>query len=392
VLRRFTRRYARRGGVPAPRRVVIIQKNLAHYRGPFYEQLRSRLNEDGIELCLIYGQASGSHASRNDTIDIPWGTRVHNHPLALGSRELLWQPILSYLKQGDLVIVEQAAKLLVNYVLLARHSLGWIDLAFWGHGQNLDQGRRSRLGESVKVFFSRHAHWWFAYTKASAALVARIGFPSERITIVQNAIDSASLREARDSLDPSVVEGVRNELAIQSDNLAIFCGGLYPEKRLEFLIKAADIVRQHIPDFELVVLGAGPDEEIVAEAARNRIWLHQIGPVFGADAAPYFSMARVMLIPGWTGLSIVDSFVYETPMITVDGPQPPEIEYLEHGVNGLILPATSTPAGYAEAVVRVLTDRAERERLITGCRQSAGEYTIQRMAENFAQGIREALA
>ena len=94
---------------------------------------------------------------------------------------------------ADLVVVEQANRQLVNYRLLLRSALRHRPrVVFWGHGGNLQaSGPLAALGERIKRSLSRRAHWWLAYTEGSADRVAALGFPRDRITVVQNAVEVA---------------------------------------------------------------------------------------------------------------------------------------------------------------------------------------------------------
>lgn len=377
---------------PRPR-VVIVQKFVPQYRVAFFDGLRARLAASGIELVLVYGQPSGEEATKADSTEVSWGRRVVNRTISLRGRHLLWQPVLGQIRAGDLVVVEQASKLLVNYVLLVRQLRRRLRVAFWGHGRNLRSRAQSRPGEAVKRWLSRRVHWWFAYTSHSSAVVAELGFPAERLTTVQNAIDTAELARARAGVSRASLAASRDRLGLRSDNVAIFCGALYREKRLEFLLEAAEATRKLVPDFELVVLGAGPDQHMVEQAAAMHDWIHYVGPTFGAGKAPYFMLSRAMLIPGLVGLAVVDSFVFETPLVAIDGPgHAPEIEYLEHDRNGLLLPEGCTPTQYAEAIAGMLLDPGQRRRLADGCRESAGRYTVESMVEHFADGVERALS
>jgi glycosyltransferase involved in cell wall biosynthesis len=374
------------------RRVVIIQKSLPHYRVPFFDGLRRRLAQEGTELVLVYGQPLGEEAKKDDSVELPWGRRIVNRTIPVRQRLLVWQPVLRHIRTGDLVIVEQASKLLVNYVLLALQRPRKLRVAFWGHGRSINSSR-SRVGEAIKRFVSRQAHWWFAYTARSGDLVTGLPFPTERVTVVQNAIDTDDLADARAGLTADDLDKVRNRLGLRSENVAIFCGALYREKRLEFLLEAAEAVRARMPDFELIVLGAGPDRELVETAAARRPWIHCVGAVFGSEKAAYFELARALMIPGLVGLAVVDSFVFETPLVAVEGPwHAPEIEYLEHGHNGLLLPEGLAPEAYGEVVAGLLSDPERHQRLIEGCRVSAARYTVENMVERFAEGVQRALA
>jgi glycosyltransferase involved in cell wall biosynthesis len=372
--------------------VTIVAKSLTHYRVPFFELLRVKLERCGVTLRLIYGLPSTEEAKKQDTAAVGWGRPIRNRMLPIAGRVFWWQPCATLVRESDLVIVEQASKLLLNYVLLGRQALGGSKVAFWGHGQNLQDHSASRIGEWVKRRVSRWPHWWFAYTEGSAEVVRQLPYPSERITAVQNAIDTVALRRRHDSVSELELTELRSRLGVESRNVAIFAGGLYADKRLTFLIEAARAVHRMVPDFELIVIGAGPDQSVIEEAAREHRWIHYVGASLGTDKVPYFSISKVMLLPGAVGLGVLDSFALEIPLVTVDRAfHGPEVEYLRNGENGVKLPAGTDPQGYAIAVSRLLRDEEERKRLQAGCRDSAQVYTIEAMASRFAAGVLMAL-
>lgn len=374
------------------RRVVIIQRVLTHYRIPFFEKLRSYLLDQGILLDVVYGDPYGAEARKRDTGVLEWGRPIKNRVLRVAQRELTWQPCLKLLRGADLVIVEQASRLLLNYLLFVGQRLGGPKVALWGHGQNLNAPVASRTGEAVKRALSRQPHWWFAYNDFSAQIVSRLGFPPERITSVQNTIDVTTLREQRQRITEMDVAKVRERLGLVGRNVGIFSGGLYAEKRIEFMFAAAHEARALLPDFELIVIGAGPEEALVAETAQRTDWIHWVGPLFDEEKAAHFAVARVVLMPGLVGLAVMDSFALEVPMITVDLPShSPEIEYLLDGINGLKLESGATASEYAHVVHDLLRDEALHERLREGCRRAAETYTLEAMVERFAKGVIAAL-
>jgi glycosyltransferase involved in cell wall biosynthesis len=276
------------------------------------------------------------------------------------------------------VVVEQANRHLLNYRVLAPYLLrGRPRLVLWGHGADLQTtGRRGRAAERVKRAVSRRPFWWLAYTEGSAGRVARNGFPRERITVVQNAVDVA--------LPESRVDRVPGQ--------CVYVGSLYPNKRIDFLLEAARVAVGLRPDFRLVVIGDGEDRGLVERAAADHDWLDFRGPGFGAATARVLGESSLLLLPGLVGLAIVDSFAHECPLVTVDLPfHSPEVEYLEDGVNGVRLPAGTTPVQYGRAVADLLGDEARLEGLRRGCREAAGRYTLAAMVDNVAEGLLEAL-
>lgn len=373
-------------------KVALVYKSLPQYRRRFYELLRERLHTLGVDFVLIYGQPGPSEAAKRDSVDLPWAHKIRNRIFKLGSREVYWQPCLGLLKDVDLVIVEQASKLLVNYVLLAYHLLGIKKLAFWGHGKNFQAHGAHRISEFVKRLVSRKVYWWFAYNNLSAEVVRNTGFPEHRITVVQNAIDTRQLAETRQEIGDELLESIRKELGIKGKKVCIYAGGMYAEKRLRFLLEACALVRQEIPDFEMVFIGAGTDKDLIEEAARRHRWIHYVGPKFEEEKVPYFMLSKLFLMPGLVGLAVLDTFALEVPLVTTAiSFHSPEIEYLKDGFNGVVIEDSDDPAAYAAAVTQLLKDDTLRERLVAGCRKSATLYTVEEMAERFAGGVLRAL-
>ena len=373
-------------------KAVVVYRALPQYRRRFYELLRERLDEAGVEFVLIYGQPGRADAAKLDTVELPWAHRIRNRVVKIGAREAYWQPCLGLLRDTDLVIVEQASKLLVNYVLFAYQLAGKNKLAFWGHGKNFQQRQASGIAEAVKRYMSRRVHWWFAYNDLSARVVEEIGYPEGRITVVQNALDTQELVRARSEIRAERLDAIRQELGVKGDNVCIYTGAMYAEKRIDLLLEICDMVREDVPDFEMIFVGAGPDDRLVKEAAARHGWIHYTGPKFDEEKVPYFMISKLLLMPAAVGLAVLDAFALEVPLVTTDGPfHGPEIGYLVDGVNGLLLDDPDDPAAYAAAVKRLLRDDAARERLVAGCRESANLYTVEEMVERFAGGVLRAL-
>jgi L-malate glycosyltransferase len=374
-------------------KIAIVYRVIPHYRRRFYELLKERLAGNGIELELIYGQPSRRDAMKRDTVDIRWATKISNRVFEIGGRELYWQPVLNYLKDVNLVIVEQATKLLVNYVLLLYQSFGICKLAFWGHGKNLQEISANLLAEKIKRMVSTRVHWWFAYNELSASIVRDLGFPSERITSVQNAIDTRNLINALSKLSAGDVGRVRRELGIEGTNVGIYAGGMYFEKRLPFLFEALRLVRRKISDFEMIFIGSGVDAEIVRKAADEYHWIHYVGPKFEEEKVPYFAASKLFLMPGLVGLGILDAFALETPLITTRLPiHSPEIDYLQNGYNGVMVDEPEDPAAYAQKVSYFLQNETARQKLVDGCRIARDVYTLESMVDKFYDGILNAIA
>lgn len=372
---------------------MIIQGWLRQYRHAFFELLRAKLDEAGVQLELVHGTPKGVHGSRGDTASLSWARHVEQKDLHLGGYELTWHPCLDVARGADLVVVEQASRLLLNYALLAGQARGGPRIAFWGHGRNFQATTTAqKASELVKRVISRQSHWFFAYNGLSATVLSELGYPPERVTVVGNSIDVRALADARDRVSEDDRRQLRREIGIRGQHVAIYCGAMYPEKRLPFLLSSAEEIRDRVPDFELVCVGGGVDSHVVEDAAAAHDWIHYVGPRFGDDLARHFSLARAHLLPGLVGLAVLDSFVMEVPLVTTaDALHSPEIDYLDDGENGVMVPGDGSGGAYADAVARVLLDDDWHERLVQGCRKSAQEHSAEAMADRFAQGVLAAL-
>ena len=134
-------------------KVTIIQRILPHYRVPFFEALYCELARDGIELQLIYGQEYPGTVPRSELLKHPWTIRIENRYLNTPLGQVVWQACLSHLQDSDLIVVEQANSLLLNYWLMISRGRRQHRLAFWGHGRNF----QARSGHSLREGFKR----WF---------------------------------------------------------------------------------------------------------------------------------------------------------------------------------------------------------------------------------------
>jgi len=140
----------------------------------------------------------------------------------------------------------------------------------------------------------------------------------------------------------------------------------------------------------MIFLGAGPEEDKIKCAAEELKWCHYIGPKFNNDKVPFFKLADVFFMPGLVGLAILDSFAMQTPIITTNYQyHSPEIEYLENGINGLMV--ENDIEIYSNSVVYLLMDDKRLKKLKGNCKESAGKYTIENMVKNFHDGIIKAL-
>lgn len=367
------------------RRVTIIFDILPQYRVAFYEGLRQRLAEHQIQLCLLHGRRQGKASLRGDQTRLSWATPLSQWTVSLFGKEVTWLNFLPKLQKSDLVIAENAFRILSNYLLPLLRSLGCFRLAWWGMGRNLEldgSSWRNRL----KSLYTCHCDHYFAYTEGTARYLRETGLDTGNITVVNNTINVESILASLKRTPVSLVEETKKMLGIGSGPVGIFCGGLYRKKGVRQLLAACEVIRKKIPDFEVIIIGDGEERAFVETFSQEHGWLHPVGSIFGDRKNPYFLMADCYLLPGWVGLNVIESFAYGVPLFTTSGAVfAPEIEYIENGVNGVVTDDDLNE--YCNKVVFYLQHPDLLATISSNCRKTADKYLIGNMVNRFAAGI-----
>ncbi len=375
------------GGLPV---VTILMKNLNQYRLPFYELLRIQLAESGVELRLVSADGLSEDTAKGDSGTLEWAEHRPFREIEIRGKTLLWQPGFDLAAESDLIITEQASKQLFNIFLAYGQPLFRARHAFWGHGKNFQVSEEGESGEGLKRRLTEKAHWFFSYNDLSTRAAIEAGMPPTRITPVMNSTDTEDIRTKVAALD---AKAVRKEFGLGGGPVGLFMGGLYPYKKPEFLVEAAIEIRERIPDFEMVVIGDGSLGHILSEASKAHEWIHWLGAMYGDERLAPASVCSLQLMPGLIGLNIVDGFALGLPTVAIDDDlHSPEIDYLQHDVNGVILPRNTNPEGYAQAVVELLNDKERLRSLQDGADLWGHKLSTQDMVRRFVEGVHAALA
>ncbi len=369
------------------KKVVICQYRLLHYRTGLFEQMRQACAQRGVDLQLLHGQATRREAPKKDEGALPWAHKVVNKVWEVGNRDWIWQPLPRALRDADLVVVMQENRILSNYPLLLARLWSPRRIGYWGHGVNFQSDAPAGLREKWKRFLLNRVDWWFAYTAMTVDILKQSGYPADRITQLDNAIDNQAFARDLASVTADQIAALRHEIdAPEGAPIGLFCGSLYPDKRLDYMIEAADRIHAELPAFRLVVIGDGPSAATIRQAMETRPWLKWQGVRKGVEKAAWFKLADVVINPGLVGLHILDSFCSGTPMVTTaESRHSPEIAYLKDGVNGLVVHGDA--GRYADAVISLFKDGARLETIKQAALADARHYTLEHMVEQFADGI-----
>lgn len=368
------------------KKVTIIQRILYQYRVDFYRKLKEALLKEGIALQLIIEENKSQ--DKLDFLD-HFHIKKSLH-LRFFGYELIFQPYLGYIEDSDLLLLELNNKLLLNYLLIFKRFFSRRKkIVFWGHTLN-KQADAESFGNIFKRLYYKNVDFWFPYTESMAKLLKDAGFNSEKIAVIYNTIDILKIQEFKNSIPEEEIKSRRLELGIGGFPIGIFCGRMYKEKRIDFLIEACIKIKERQPDFYMIFIGDGEDSYKIEEAAKKYAWIKYVGPTFDRGKALYFKMADVFLSPGLVGLSIIESFALEVPMVTTDYPyHSAEIEYLRNQENGVM--TQNNLQDYVRVASEIFRNGNRLEALKAGCRKAAQIYTMENMVARLTKGIKDCL-
>jgi glycosyltransferase involved in cell wall biosynthesis len=219
---------------------------------------------------------------------------------------------------------------------------------FWeGTGLRLSTRRYpSRL-----LAISRHPQVHFvAVSKAIRERAIEYGLPPERIAVRHIGIDTSQFRFSGTPVN-------------QRNRRVLFIGRLVEKKGAEFLIRACARLQSAVPDVELVVVGTGPQAEILRELSRQLgVAVQFLGTLPRSEVKKELDRARVFCLPSVTasngdaegfGMVILEAQSSGVPVVT--SARGGATEAIIDGLTGWAFPERDVDA-LVDRLHRLLTD------------------------------------
>src|SRR5207244_4905123 len=143
---------------------------------------------------------------------------------------------------------------------------------------------------------------------------------------------------------------------------------------------------------EVVVIGQGPELVDIRAQAERIPGVHLRGRISDqVEVARLMRVAAAVVIPGAVGLAANHAFAQGLPLITMKGRfHGPELEYLEHGRNGLVV--DGDVAAFARTLAEFCDSPALQRDLADGALRARDRLGIARTATAFDAGVRALLA
>jgi len=368
-------------------KIVIFQPMLKSYRVPLFAKLHECLTANGHELRVVFGMPVGDELLRKDNAVVVTDFHFFEKSRWFFCNKLHVLPgVIGHIMWADIVITEQANKHFHNYLLILLSLLRLKPFAYWGHGLNR-QGNPRSISEYLKKQLAVHVDWWFAYTDVVASYLETIGYSKQRISILNNSIDTKEFKRNLGNLTTQALAEFKQQHAIpEHAQIGLFCGSLHKDKNIGFLLESAALIKQANPDFILLIGGGGEDKSLVDRFVSQCDYVIYLGRLDGDKKGLAFKCADVVLNPCMVGLAILDAFSASLPLIaTNQSAHSPEIDYLRSGYNGMI--SDYTVESYAETVISILASASKLKTMSENALLSSELYSIENMVSNFAGGL-----
>jgi glycosyltransferase involved in cell wall biosynthesis len=158
---------------------------------------------------------------------------------------------------------------------------------------------------------------------------------------------------------------------------------LVPHKGQRYLVDAAHLVVQEMPDVRFIVLGEGElREHLEKQVHEYHLEKHVLLPGFRTDVLGCikgFDLFAMSSVTEGLGTSLLDAMACGRPIVATEAGGIPEI--VEDGVNGLLVPPRDARA-LARAIVDALKDEPLRRRMGTaGLARVHERFTVERMVD-----------
>ena len=230
------------------------------------------------------------------------------------------------------------------------------------------------------LLFSRLARTADVFHTVSEFSAERLGhyFPGirSRLQVVYNAVSARFF-------EPVTAEGLRilTKLGLENRPFILVPGGLHFRKNAELILAAWPLIRQQCPELSLVIANHCALQYLERARALSPS-LVIAGFLEEEELCAIYNKAQLVWFPSryeGFGLPVLEAMACNTPVVTSNTTSLPEI-----AGNAAVLVSPDRPPEHVDAIVGLLANSEQRERLrLAGCLR-ARHFTWERSAEQLA--------
>ena len=369
--------------------LIAHQSTIPHYRIDFYNALEAQ-RPDSWTFKVVFdpGELQKKLFFKEDINTESFNFPILNtktYAIKVGEKVFNLQTFFKKAPDFDLIIVGSALSN-ITYPLCLLFKPAQQKYAVWGHGKDRTVSKPSRFKKMLEVFRSgrsKSADGFFAYTEDIKTYLESKGVAPEKIFVLNNTIDILKQRSMYEKLFPDK-EQFKHKMSLSDKKVLLFVGRFTKNKRIDFLLEAFNHLSGFATDYHLLMVGSG-SEKYRLEAPSNITFYDAMTDINAL--APVYVASDIFAFPGDVGLGPLQALCYDLPVITLVSPtHMPEIIYLNN-TNSVILPFSTTPYQYAEAIHKIFSNPGELANLKSKIWSSINHLTVEQMAKNFVTGV-----
>lgn len=337
---------------PLPcKRVLLISNRVMHYRVSVYNYFWKNFREHGWDFVVLSNelQKQNQNQCQFEFIERPFNFLKYRSEIRR--------------QKPDVVILFLHMKDRILWPLIHWLKLSGIPVVLWTKARNLDD-----LDNRIRNTFFDYLHWisdgLILYTGSLIRFIPEN--QRSKVFIANNTINFKDFPEVSETK-----AAIKRDLGIPFEKVVLFAGRIGEERNRKKVDHLIEMFRElERTDVGLVIVGSGLGEELRARMnPANTRYLGEVHDPENREISRIFKMADICSIPGHVGLGLNQAFFWGLPMVTEEGNQPPEIEYLQNGKNGFIVSEDNREA-LKERLLFLIDDDGARMRMSVNARES----------------------
>jgi glycosyltransferase involved in cell wall biosynthesis len=233
---------------------------------------------------------------------------------------------------------------------------------------------------AIDRWLARYTDRVVGNSQAVVDFYRRIGIPADRLALIRSGIGAE---------EPPAVDraAVRADFGWPPDApLLLFAGRLAPQKGVDDLIAAIDLVQYNVPQLRVLIAGDGPMRtQLEAAAAAFRLggMVQFIG--HRNDVPRLLAAADLLVLPSlYEGLPnvVLEAMQFSKPVVATAAPGTTEV--VADGKTGVLVPPRDPPA-LAQAIRRLVEDPEHARQLgAAGRERVASDFRAETMIDAYA--------
>jgi len=356
--------------------------------------------------------AKENHEVQVVTLDFPGtpdfeeveGVKVHRIRIELGHPNFItWTFIFNHFMEKKIATLNRDAKFDIIHIhdwltapagIASKH---YLDKPLVSTVHSTEVGRAHGL-HSPDSYLIDGIEWWMTYEANRVILCSNsmkrevedhFHLPSEKITIIPNAIDTSEYQRSINK------EAVKRSYGVEPhEKLVLFIGRLVPQKGVEYLIKAVPLIVQHDSRVRFIITGDGWSKnhlENLAASTGHGDKIRFVGFVSNSELVELTMSADVLVVPSIYepfGIVALEGMAAGVPVVAANVGGLTDI--IEHDRTGVLV-YPENPESIAWGVNKVLSDPGYAQWLIQNAKKKIREvYSWEAVAKKTCEVYEEA--